>query len=278
VERVVRRHVAYPQIRYLDYGIPEGKRRYQQIGGGKVPATIFDSSLDADKKALAGLRASLTTVGAHRVLRPGPGASWNPRCADAGGCKLAECKKLLMCRPLKPKQVELFVMSKCSFCTRAFTALKSVLGKVGQRQLKVRVYYVASGSAKKGFRALHGPAEIDENKRALCAIKVYARRHKYLDYITCRNQNQNSHDWRKCTGRNGINAAILQRCAAGLMGNRLLDKSAKLTKSLQINAAPTWIANGRYKFHATSESQLLFYLCRHNPKLRGCASLIHWSP
>lgn len=258
--------MAKPSIKVLDYTDPEGKKLYDEVGGGQLPMLVFDETLDHDKEASEGIAPGTKQVGKYRTLNVD--GSWNPVCADPGGCDKAECKDTIGCRKEEKNTLELFVMSQCPYGVLALNAMKEVLDNFGAG-LKFKVHFIANGTAAEGFTALHGQPEVDENIRELCAIKHYAKDHKYMDYIWCRNKNIRSTEWESCTGSNGIATAKIQSCF-DKEGKKLHEDDIKVGNSLGIGASPTWLVNGRHKFSGIDAETIRKNICEHNPGLKGC--------
>ncbi|MBM4321263.1 MAG: hypothetical protein FJ125_15280, partial [Deltaproteobacteria bacterium] len=93
---------------------------------------------------------------------------------------------------------------------------------------------------------------------------------RWLDYYWCRNQDIRSAEWEKCTGKNGIDTAVIKKCFEGPEGKQLLAEDIKLAGALQISASPTWLANNRHKFSGIQPEQIKNEFCKHNPGVKGC--------
>ena len=197
---MLKSRLANPVIKELDYGTPEGKKLYDDVKAQNLPLILFDSSLDADKEAAGMFARNLKPMGAYKNLDIG--AAWNPVCMSEGGCSLDACKNTMACRKEIPNKLEVFVMSQCPFGVKALNAMEEVIKNFGSN-IDFQVNMIATGTAKDGFKALHGQHEVDENIRELCAIKHHPKNHKYMDYILCRNKEIKSTDWEKCAV-NGI--------------------------------------------------------------------------
>ncbi len=263
----VKRAVVKPVIKRVDYSDPEGKKLYEQVGGGPLPMAIFDETLEKDKEAKRGLRGLKPAGDKHKKLSMR--ASWLPECANDGGCERDECKKTLYCREEMPKTLEVFVMSQCPYGVRALNAMEKVLEELGS-ELDFRVHFIANGTADRGFKALHGQPEVDENIRELCAITHYGKGYKYMDYVLCRNKNIRSSEWESCTGDNGIATQTIKACFEGDEGKKLLEEDIKLANGFGIGASPTWITNGRYKFSGVDPATIKRNVCQHNKGMKGC--------
>ncbi|MBL8744057.1 MAG: thioredoxin domain-containing protein, partial [Myxococcales bacterium] len=123
-EKTLSSKIANPVVTKLDYGTPEGKKLFDEIKPAKLPAFVFDATLDADVDATAAFRRGLREVGGKKVV---DGTEWNPVCADPGGCSTDECKLTLACRPEVSNKLEVFVMSQCPFAVKGLDSMKSVL-------------------------------------------------------------------------------------------------------------------------------------------------------
>jgi hypothetical protein len=173
-------------------------------------------------------------------------------------------------------------MSQCPFGNRGLLALEQLLAKHKRFAKRVRLglHYIVDrpkGSGKRcygrnatyrGFCALHGATEAEENMRQLCAKRLYKRGNRYLRYIFCRARDYRSTDWRSCTGK-GIKANRLERCVK-VLGPKLLAKSMRLTKQLKISGSPTWLSNNKRKFSGVNERSIREGYCKDNPKETIC--------
>lgn len=266
----IQKSIAKPVIKNLDYSDPEGKKLYEQLGGGMLPLAVFDSSIAKDKEASEALGRFLQPAkGGGELKTMAMRASWNPKCADDGGCDLDDCKNSLNCREEKPKTLEVFVMSQCPYGVKALNAMENVLDHF-DGELNFFVHYIANGTAAGGFKALHGQPEVDENIRELCAIKYFGANFQYMDYILCRNKNIRSEEWQSCTGDNGIATAPIEKCFSGDEGKKLHEEDIKIGNALGISASPTWLANGRHKFSGIQPAAIIQNVCKHNPDMKGC--------
>lgn len=261
--------LASPVLTTLEYTEPEGRRFYDALGEnpGPLPMVLFDSTLDADKEASSAFGRYLQPRGSYRMLMIG--GEWNPTCMNEGGCKLEACKATLACKPESPKTLDVYVMSQCPFGVRALNAMDEVL-KNFNGAVNFSVHYIANGTAKDGFQSLHGQAEVDENIRGLCAMKLAPKNYKWMDYVLCRNKDINSKNWQTCAGKQfGFEAKAMERCVE-TEGKKLLESDIKHANALSIGASPTWIANGKHKFSGADAETIKARLCEHNKGLKGC--------
>ena len=260
-----------PVVRELDYADPEGRALFAAVGPLTLPAFVFDDSLDSDPEAKASLMRGMRVVGGHRVLSTG--GSWDPRCADPGGCGRAECKDTLQCRSETPKKLELFVMSHCPFAAKAVASMTDVFQAFGDTTLDFSLQFIGSNDPQRGLTSMHGQSEVDDDVREVCAIKQYPSRHKFMDFVSCRAANYQDPAWEACTGGStGIDEKRLARCADGPEGVTLLERSFAVSDKLGITASPTWIVNGTHKFSGLDFETIRRNVCKYNPQLKPCAA------
>ncbi|HEY2517519.1 MAG TPA: thioredoxin domain-containing protein, partial [Polyangiaceae bacterium] len=146
LEGSIRGVVGSPVVTNVEYTSPEGKQLFGSLGPAMLPAAVFDSTLDADKDAVAALSRGLKDAGSHRVLSAG---AWNPSCADDGGCKLDACKSTMQCRQEVPKKLDVFVMAQCPYGVKGLDAMKEVTDnfkKAGEK-IDFAVHYIGDGDA-----------------------------------------------------------------------------------------------------------------------------------
>ena len=267
---MLKAQIGNPVVTELDYTTPDGRKAFDALPDAEnlmLPIVLLDDTLKADTSAMGALGRYLKPLGTMQTLAIG--ASFQPACANEGGCALAACKESMACRPEKPNTLDVFVMSQCPYGVQALNAMEEVLKNFKGTPLAFNVNYIANGTAKTGFQSLHGPAEVDEDIRELCAIKKYGKSAQYMDYVLCRNKEIRSTAWEKCAV-NGIDAKAIKACAEGEEGKKLLETSLSLANSLHIGASPTWLANGRHKFSGIDAETIKKNLCAHNPTLKGC--------
>jgi len=265
------------QVRTVDYSTDDGRRLYRELGLKGLPALLFDESIEQHER-YARIRSWVQRRGRYRLLRapthfdPTAEICDNNRDDTGNGrvdCADSTCRAKLICRPERPRRLEVFVMSQCPFAARGLLAMREVLKNFGGR-LAFDMHYIAEESGG-GFSSLHGQSEVEENLRQLCARKYYGRRNRHLDYIWCRMADFRSNDWRTCV-KAGMSADRIERCASGREGRQLLARDLKQAKALGISGSPTWLANNRHKFNGITAEAIKEQVCKHNPGLRGCAN------
>ncbi len=265
VADAVRARIVRPKLDVVDYADARGKALWEETGRGPLPFLLFDDTLDADDEAHEMVADGLHPAGRFRKLDLD--GNFRPECADDGGCKLPGCAQTFACRKEQPNTLELFVMSHCPYGIRALNSMKEVLDNFHGR-VDFRVHYIARGTAKDGFQSMHGPSEVEENIRELCAIKSYARNQRFMDYILCRNKSIGDAAWESCAA-GAISAATIRSCVQR-EGARLHENDIGIAQALGIGASPTWVVNGKYKFEGLDAETVRRNFCEHNPKTPGC--------
>jgi predicted DsbA family dithiol-disulfide isomerase len=205
------------------------------------------------------------------------GGSWNPVCADEGGCDKDECKNTLQCRKETENTLEVFVMSNCPFGVKGLDAMQEVL-KNFDNKIDFTVHYIGAGDPAKGLSSMHGQGEVDEDIREICAMKKYSKSYKFMDYVWCRNKNIKDTAWESCaTEKSGIDAKAIKKCSEGDDGKKLLEASFKYSSDLGMGASPTWLVNGKYKFSGVDPETIKTNFCAHN-KIKGCENKLSGPP
>lgn len=264
------------QIKKLDYGTEEGKKLYESTGVKLLPALLFDKKVEKTA-AYSRFRRNFRKKGDYYQLRvrskfdPTAEICDNKKDDTGNGkvdCDDPTCEGKLPCRDEKKGELAVFVMSQCPYGTRALDDMKQVLEAFGD-EMKFKVHFIATKTPK-GFRALHGQPEVDENIRELCAIEHYPKNYKFMDYIWCRNKNIRSKDWEKCTGDNGIKTAVIKKCFEGEEGKKLLEEDIKVAQALGVSASPTWLTNNKHKFKGVGATRIQRSFCKHNKDAKGC--------
>lgn len=264
---------------------PEAKEIAEKANVKLLPAVLFDESIDKDEEGSKQMARWLLPAGPYKSLRVK--AEFDPTAEicdnqtdDTGNgktdCDDETCKEALVCREEKKNRLDVFVMSQCPYGVLGLNAMKEILDAFGD-EVEFGVHFIAEKTPE-GFRALHGQPEVDENIRELCAIKHYAEKNKYMDYIWCRNQDIRSEDWKKCTGKNGIKAAVIEKCSTGKEGAALLEEDIKMAQSLKIGGSPTWLVNNRVTFNGIAAKDIQKNFCEKNSALKGCAKELSDAP
>lgn len=273
------------EVKRVDYINEEGKKLYAELrqkdpGFKLLPAILFDASLEKDAEGQQELARWLRPVAEYKSLAIG--AKFDPTaeicdndfdddgngktdCADPG------CATQIVCRTEKPKHLDLFVMSQCPYGAKAVTAMQEVVANF-RGDLDLAVHFIGE-VRDDGLQSMHGPAEVDEDVRQACAIKHYGKNHKYMDYLACRAADYRSTAWEACTGKNGIDAKVLQKCFDS-EGKALLKKEFELARDLGVEASPTFLANNKHLFNGIDAETIKNRFCEHNAGLKGCTKTL----
>jgi predicted DsbA family dithiol-disulfide isomerase len=176
-------------------------------------------------------------------------------------------------RPGSPK-LEFYIMSMCPHGYRVMDAIAPVLKDMGDRVDFVVNYIATYDEATGSFRSLAGQAEVDEDKRQLCAMKYYPDNYKYMDYIVCRNKNIRSTDWMPCATGAGLDAQKIKSCSEGAEGTQLLIESSQASQAARASGSPTIILNGQRYAGGRSSVDFTRALCDQMvDKPVACANL-----
>jgi gamma interferon inducible lysosomal thiol reductase (GILT) len=263
-------------VKKVDYMTPEGKALYADLKLTSLPVILFDRTLDADKDAKQQIARYLKPAGSYQALALGghfdPTAEICDNQVDDDGngksdCDDATCKEALACRPEVKKSLDLFVMSHCPFGTKAMLAAKEFADAFG-KDATVAVHFIGDSDNGK-LTSMHGPDEVTDDLREVCAIEHYGKDQKFLDFLACRSKDLTA-DWKACTGANGIDAAVIESCVAG-EGPGLLTASFGVAEKLDFHASPTYLVNNRAMIDARDAAGIQAGFCKANPGLPGCA-------
>jgi 2-hydroxychromene-2-carboxylate isomerase len=274
------------EVTYVDYNTDAGKALYKELvaaGAGfkNLPAILLGPEVEKDTEAYPELQRFLKPLGEYRELALG--GKWDPTAeiCDNGGvdddgngksdCADAVCKAELSCRPKRPKQLDMFVMSMCPYGAKAMIAAKELVDHFG-KDVALNVYFIGD-SADGELKSLHGQPEVDEDIRERCAIARYKQPAKYMGYLACRSKDYKNPEWQACATEAGLDPAVIQACFDG-EGKKLLADSFAVAEKMKIGSSPTFIVNNTRSFNAVALGPLARQYCQDNPKLAGCASEI----
>jgi hypothetical protein len=270
------------KVRKIDYMSPEGKALYAQLQKDDatfktLPAILFDNTLDDDKDGKAQIARYVHPVGTYQLLALGgkfdPTAEICDNKIDDDGngkidCDDATCKEAMACRPEIKKSVDLFVMSHCPYGTKAMLATKQFADTFG-KDATIAVHYIGDSDASGQLKSMHGPDEVSDDLREVCAIQHYSKDQKFLDFLACRSKDVKA-DWKTCTGgTTGIDASVIDTCVAS-EGPKLLTASFQVASRLEIQSSPTFLVNNRETFNAQDAAGIASTFCKSNPGLPAC--------
>jgi len=255
-----------------------------EIGATMLPIVLFNETLDKDPDGAKQMERWLEAKGKYKMLRVKP--EFDPKAEicdnkqdDTGDGKIdcddPTCTAKMVCRAEAPKNLEAFIMSQCPYGIMGVKAMKDVLGAFGN-DMTFSIHYIAE-EANGQFESMHGPGEVEEDMRAVCAAKYYGKKNAYLDYLWCRGESAPTDDWKKCaTG--AIKADVLEKCAMGEEGKTLLAEDIKIAKALDIAASPTWVVNGKSTFNGVFPADIQKQFCEKNTGLKGCEAKLQGAP
>jgi hypothetical protein len=274
------------EVTHVDYNTDAGKALYKDLvaqgtGFKHLPAILLGPEVEKDTEAYAEIGRFLRPLGEYRELALG--GKFDPTaeiCTNGGvdddgngkaDCADAACKSELSCRPARPKQLDLFVMSQCPYGAKAMIATKELLDHFGN-DVALNVYFI--GDTVDGeMKSLHGQPEVEEDIRERCAIARYKQPKKYMGYLACRSKDYKNPDWQSCATEAGLDPAVIQACFDG-EGKKLLTDSFAVAEKMNIGSSPTFIVNNKREFNAIAVGPLAKEFCKDNPKLAGCKSEI----
>jgi hypothetical protein len=266
------------KVKTLDYADAQGKTLYKQLGIQHLPIMLFEQGVEKAER-YAQIERWMSPVSKDTKYKQlkipakfDPTAEICDNKTDDNNdgkvdCDDATCKEDVLCRKEIANKIDVFIMSQCPFGVQAVDAMKEVLDNF-KGKIKFDVHYIADGN-KAAFNSLHGQPEVDEDIRQLCVKKHYARNNKWLDYMWCRNKDYRSTDWKPCA-KEGVVAAVVEKCATGDEGKGLLEEDIKIAKSLQVSGSPTWLANNKFKFSGIAANDIKNNICERNKGLAGC--------
>ncbi|MBL8744528.1 MAG: hypothetical protein JNK04_25645, partial [Myxococcales bacterium] len=135
--------VLNPRLTTLDYQTPEGRTLFDTVQPKGSPFYVFGPELDGDPLGLALVEGRLDTTTERRVLVDG---TWNPRCADPGGCAHPVCKLSPPCRREQPRRVDLYLEDSSPLSNLALRALDQVVQSFDRKKstLTFAVHQIAT--------------------------------------------------------------------------------------------------------------------------------------
>lgn len=278
------------QPKEVDYSTSDGKALYQELtqadpSAKYLPMILFDDTVQQDKEGMQQIQRYLHPVGHYQALALGghfdPTAEICDNKVDDNNdgkvdCDDPTCKEAMACRPEKPKTLDLFIMAHCPFGKKAMIAAKDFKDAFGA-DAEINVHFI--GDNKNGqLTSMHGPTEIDDDLREVCATKYYAQNDKFLDFLSCRSKaltaNPSDTNWQSCTGgTTGIDANVIQKCVDS-EAKSLLTASFDLAKAVDIQASPTFLVNNRETFNAQDPNGIKAQFCKHNPGIAACSKAL----
>ena len=269
------------RVKHVDYMSDEGKTLYAELHKAQpdfkyLPTVLLDKAVEKDEEGYPELKRFLRPIGEWQEVRLGgqfdPTAEICDNGIDDNGdgkvdCDDEQCRQVMACRPVRPKTLELFVMSQCPYGAKALIAANDVAQHFG-KDITLEVHFIGSGS-ESSLQSMHGPGEVDEDVRELCAREHYKADHQFMKYLACRSKDPRNPEWKPCAKEAGLDEEVMQKCFDG-EGKKLLAQDFGVAQALGIGASPTFIANGRRQFNAIDGGTLQKQYCQDNADLAAC--------
>jgi hypothetical protein len=271
------------QAKHVDYMTDEGKAHYRELQGldanfKLLPTILVDGEEVAkDAEGSAAFQSYMQPIGKYRSLRLDGKFDPTAEICDNGGidddgngkadCADSACKEDKACREAKLRTLDMFVMSQCPYGMQAMIAANDVVDHFG-KDITLNVHFIGGIEGDK-LSSMHGPGEVDEDLREICAGTKYDKNHQFTKYLACRSKSPRDPAWQACAKSSGMDEKVIQKCFDG-EGKALLRKSFEFANSLKIGASPTFLSNNRREFNAVDAATLQKQFCTDNPTVEGC--------
>ncbi len=167
--------------------------------------------------------------------------------------------------------VELFVMSRCPYGTRAERTWTEAAARLGNVDL--RVGFVGTVGSNGELGSMRGPSELTGDAAQICAMRYSP---KWLEMINCQNRSLGDVDfnWRECAADLGMPVEAIEACAFGAEAKTLLAQSFEYGISRRATASPTMFIADRLYTGGRSPKALIAAVCEASKtKPAICASL-----
>lgn len=138
--------------------------------------------------------------------------------------------------------MDMYVMSQCPYGTQVVDAVAPIAKELG-KEFQLNIEFIASDNGDGTFNSLHGQVEVLGNIVQLCAAKYEPE--KYLDMITCQNENANAipGNWVTCAKKYSLDEESIKTCYEGEEGKKLLSESIKKSEEVKATGSPTIYLN-----------------------------------
>ncbi len=271
------------EIVEVDYSEDEGRAIHRSIARAGGPATlpllVLDEGLADWPGAIERMEEFLMPFGDGYLIPLGRG--WDPTAEicdngeDDNGDGLADCDdpgcaKKPVCREEQPGRLDLFAMSGCPFASEMMPSVRRFLEHLGGERGEVdfRLQFIGEVLENGELYSMHGPEEVAEDLRMICAQDLYSKKDLFMDYVVCRSSQALGGDWESCLP-DGISARRIRRCAEGERGRQLLVESFELADAVGVEGSPTWMLNNRLEMRGRTAPAILESFCGHND-LEAC--------
>lgn len=291
IEPKLKGAVAGLSATYLDYGTPEGQALFAEVQGHDasfkfLPAVLLKTDeLDKDADGKKQIEKFLKPIGPYSSLKVGgrfdPTAEIcdNTTDDDADGlsdCADDQCTKAMVCREAKPGKLDMFVMSQCPYGAKAMIAAAQVLPLFADGELDLDVHFIGQKQDGK-LTSMHGQPEVDLDLVEICAADRYPSDGQFVKFLACVSKDYKAGEWQPCAAEAGMDVGVIDACAKGADGQRLLEASFDEARSLGISASPTFLVNNQRTFGAIAADKLQAEFCADNKGLKGCEAVVQAS-
>ncbi len=271
------------ELARLDYASAQGKRLFDLIqlvvDAPALPLIVIDGALSTEKLILQRLAEYLVPFGSGYLLTMG--SNWDPRgeicnnqIDDTGNgvvdCRDPSCAKAITCRKKEPRRLDLFIMSGCPFAAEMLPSVNRVIEHFSRQrsQVDLRLQFIGEVGDDGQIYSMHGPEEVQEDLRMICAQALYGEQYRFMDYVTCRATDFENRHYDACLPK-WMSKKRLNRCVNGKQGKKLLKKSMALADRLGVMGSPTWLVNNHIFMEGRNANAIVRGFCEHN-ELAAC--------
>jgi glutaredoxin len=262
----------------LPFDSEAGRKMYDLIlktgiGVRDLPMVVVDGGLDQHAWVVDLFGESLMDFGDGHLIALGRG--WDPLkeiCDNEiddnddgeADCLDETCSETLICRKEEKYQLDFFIMSGCPFATQMMPSVDQLLAhfEKNREEINLRLQFIGDVDGEELF-SMHGPEEVAEDLRMICAQALYGKRYKFMEYVLCRAEETDSPAWEACVPK-GMSKKKLEKCATGKDGKALLKDSFELASRLGVNGSPTLIVNNKHPLNARQFQAMLEGFCEKN--------------
>lgn len=261
----------HPPLRWrlhrVDIGDPLGAALWKAIKPARLPAAILTADTAKTIDPRDGDLEFARRVGNDFVLSTG---DWNPDCVEATDCARSACAREPACRPERPGRLDLFMLPHCYFLKRTLRALADVIAnfRANRAPFVAEIHFIGNDVGAGVLTSVYGAMDVAEGCTRVCVRQHHPR--GLIDFQNCRASNYVL-PWSDCTGRTtGVDTATVADCIADpALGATLLRSDYAESEALRIQWSPTWVVNGKFRYHGVDAETVKEAVCAHN-KLPGC--------
>ncbi len=265
-------------LKEIDFTTDEGKHLFDLIGKTRskideLPLIVLEKSPSENAGSIELIRNYLIPFGKGYLLAMGNG--WNPLAEicdneidDTGNglidCHDSSCAETPACRQEQKGRLDLFFMSGCPFSAKLLPVIDRLLEHFGKdrKQIDLNLQFIG-GVHEDRLVSMHGPEEVAEDLRMICAQKLYGKNYRFMEYITCRAKTFDSPAWETCVPK-WMNKKRLLKCAEGDEGRKLLKESFEFANKVALQGSPSWLLNNRLPMEGRNLKSIIEGFCAHN--------------